>query len=86
MICCRKSEESVFVIRCSIRGEISGDLGDIIGDVADTLAAELGIKQWYSMHLMNMCEGTYTPNATASGTQLNVSACTSPTAMCTMCM
>jgi hypothetical protein len=27
-----------------------------IRDVADKLTSELGIKQWYSIHLMDMCE------------------------------
>lgn len=61
--------------------EVSRDLNGIIGDDANKLAAELGIKQWYSMHLMDMCEGTYTPNATASGTKLNVTSCTNVTTM-----
>lgn len=53
-----------------------------IGDAADKLASELGIKQWYSMHMLDMCEGTYTPNATATSAQLNVTSCTNMTAMC----
>lgn len=68
--------------RRSVGGDIGAELNSIIGDVADKLAGELGIKQWYSMHLMNMCEGTYTPNATSSSAKLNVSSCTRPTAMC----
>jgi hypothetical protein len=36
------------------------------------------------MHLMDMCEGSYTPNATAPRAQQNISSCTKPTAMC-MC-
>ncbi|PSS18335.1 hypothetical protein M430DRAFT_75514, partial [Amorphotheca resinae ATCC 22711] len=65
----------------SIGGEIGSDLNSVIGHVTDQLAAELGIQQWYSMHLMGMCEGTYSPDATTPGTQLNVSSCTKPTAM-----
>lgn len=66
----------------SIGGDIGSELDSIVGDVADKLAGELGIKEWYSMHLMNMCEGIYTPNATAPRARLNISSCTSPTAMC----
>ena len=62
--------------------EVSRDLNGIIGDDANKLASDLGIKQWYSMHMMDMCEGTYTPNATASGTKLNVTSCTNVTTMC----
>ena len=49
--------------------------------MADKLAKELGIKQWYSLHLMDLCEGTYTPNATEKGANLNVSTCSNQTAM-----
>jgi hypothetical protein len=66
----------------SLSRSISSDLNGVLGDVADELASELGIKQWYSWHLMDMCEGTFTPNATASGAQLNVSSCTNQTALC----
>ncbi|KAE8450488.1 hypothetical protein EG329_006218 [Mollisiaceae sp. DMI_Dod_QoI] len=65
----------------NVTNTIEGDLDNIIGDVADKLAKELGIKQWYSLHLMDMCEGTYTPNATEKGAKLNVSTCSNQTAM-----
>jgi hypothetical protein len=68
--------------RRSIGGDIGSELEGISGDIADKLAGKLGIKQWYSMHLMNMCKGTYTPSATASSAQLNVSSCMHLTAMC----
>lgn len=66
----------------SIGGNIGDELNGIAGNVADGLAGKLGIKQWYSMHLTTMCEGTYTPSATTSGARLNVSSCTHPEAMC----
>ena len=68
--------------RNSISGGLGGELDSIVGDVADQLTTKLGIKEWYSMHVMNMCEGMYTPNATASSARLNVSTCTTPRAMC----
>lgn len=51
-------------------------------EVTDDLGSDLGIKDWYSMHLMNICEGTYTPNATVSGAGLRATACTNMTTMC----
>jgi hypothetical protein len=65
----------------NVTDEIEGELDDIIGDVADKLAKELGIKQWYSLHLMDFCEGTYAPNATEKGADLNVTECSNQTAM-----
>jgi hypothetical protein len=66
----------------NVSNTIEGDINGIIGDVADKLAKELGIKQWYSLHLMDLCEGTFTPNATEKGASLNVSTCSNQTAMC----
>jgi len=63
--------------RSSIKRGFGGEVDGIVADVADKLTAELGIKPWYSMHLMNMCEGTYTTSAA-----MNVSSCTYPRAMC----
>jgi len=62
-------------------GELADDLNDIVGDVADKLAGELGISQWYSIHLMDMCEGMYKPNATEKGAHKNITHCTNQTAM-----
>ncbi|KAI9651307.1 hypothetical protein NHQ30_001345 [Ciborinia camelliae] len=61
--------------------DIANALGNVENDIADKLAKTLGIKDWYSLHLMDMCEGTYTPNATVKGAKLNVSSCTNQTAM-----
>lgn len=67
-----------------IGDDIANAVGDIENDIADKLAKTLGIKEWYSLHLMDMCEGTYTPNATtAHGVGFNVSSCSNQTAMCT---
>jgi hypothetical protein len=73
-------------LRSSIGGEIGSGLDSAIGDVANKLAGALGIQQWYSMHLMGMCEGSYTPDATVPHAQLKVLSCTKPTAMCTYCL
>lgn len=69
-------------IKHNITDTIEGDFNGVIGDVADKLAKELGIKQWYSLHLMDTCEGTYLPNATEKGANLNISTCSNQTAMC----
>ncbi|CAK7215800.1 hypothetical protein SCUCBS95973_002600 [Sporothrix curviconia] len=43
---------------------------------ADDMAEVLGISEFYSLHVMNVCEGTYAPNATAADAWRNVSSCT----------
>ncbi|KAH8590546.1 actin cortical patch SUR7/pH-response regulator pali [Bisporella sp. PMI_857] len=64
-----------------ISDKVEEELNEIIGDLADKLAEELGTHQWYSLHLMNMCEGNYLPNATEKHTKKNVTHCTKQTAM-----
>jgi len=65
----------------NVTSTIEGDLQSIENDVADKLASKLGIKQWYSLHVMDMCEGTYAPNATAKKAHYNTSSCSNMTAM-----
>ncbi|PHH83679.1 hypothetical protein CDD82_5437 [Ophiocordyceps australis] len=47
-------------------------LNDITGDAADKLLDKLGISQWYSLHIMDTCQGEFTPT-------FNVTNCTSST-------
>ncbi|EFY99024.1 SUR7 protein [Metarhizium robertsii ARSEF 23] len=56
---------------------VKGKLNDITGAIADEIAKKIGIKQWYSLHIMDSCEGYFQPNATAPGAALNVTNCTS---------
>ncbi|KAK2601486.1 hypothetical protein N8I77_010934 [Diaporthe amygdali] len=69
---------SATAIAGSLESEAASILDDIGNDVADKLADELGIEQFYSLHVMNMCEGNYAPNATASNAWQNVTNCTTP--------
>ena len=59
-----------------------GEFDDIRDDVADKLAEKLGIHQWYSLHMTDMCMGTYTPKPTDEDAKKNVSSCTPMKAMC----
>jgi len=65
----------------SIEGDLEGELDKIENDLADDLSKLLGIKQWYSLHMTDMCEGTFSPNATAKGASFNVTDCTDPVAL-----
>jgi len=60
-----------------VKNKLESELNDITGDVADDLAKDLGISEWYSIHVMDSCEGMYKPNATAHNPGLNVTNCTS---------
>ncbi|KAF9870341.1 SUR7 protein [Colletotrichum karsti] len=61
-----------------VRNKTNDIINDIGNDVADRLAEELGISHWYSLHLMDVCQGDFAPNVTAPSTWLNVSGCTQP--------
>lgn len=68
-------------VTSQVKEEIEEEFDEIRNDIADKLADKLGIQQWYSFHLMDMCMGMFSPNATAHGATKNVSQCTNRTAM-----
>lgn len=59
-----------------VKQDIEKEINDITGDIADELADKLGISEWYSIHVMDACEGQYKPNATAPHAGLNTTNCT----------
>ncbi|KAL0933171.1 sur7 protein [Colletotrichum truncatum] len=61
-----------------VRNKTNDIVNDITNDIADRLADELGISHWYSLHLMDVCQGDFAPNVTAPNVWLNVSDCTQP--------
>ncbi|ORY63062.1 actin cortical patch SUR7/pH-response regulator pali [Pseudomassariella vexata] len=70
------SEGGIGAIFSSVVASAESAIGDALDDIADELSTELGISQWYSLHIMNACEGTYAPNATSPGAWYNVTNCT----------
>lgn len=58
--------------------EVGDKLDDIADDIADKLADKLGIKEFYSLHVLDACEGEFSPNATTPGAGYNVTKCTKP--------
>lgn len=66
---------------------LSQSLESDINNLANSLAKDLGLKDFYSAHLLDYCYGTYTPqavpNATvkASNIHKNVTTCSNQTAM-----
>ncbi|KAJ0117293.1 sur7 protein [Diaporthe amygdali] len=53
-------------------------LSDIQNNLADELAKKLGIKEFYSIHLVDLCQGDFTPKATDPEATFDVSNCTEP--------
>ncbi|PTB43814.1 hypothetical protein M441DRAFT_65614 [Trichoderma asperellum CBS 433.97] len=50
-------------------------LGDIADDILANIAEDLGISDWYSIHIMNACQGEFGANTTAYFS-LNTTNCT----------
>ncbi|KAF5006193.1 hypothetical protein FDECE_7416 [Fusarium decemcellulare] len=59
-----------------VKDDIKGKINNITGDIADELADTLGVSEWYSIHVMTTCDGSYKPNATSPGAGYNVTNCT----------
>jgi hypothetical protein len=51
-----------------IPDSISNGITDEINDQIGELRQKLGIEDWYSMHMLNYCEGQYTPAESANAT------------------
>lgn len=69
-------EASATAVVGSIESEAASILNDIGNDVADKLANELGIDQFYTIHVMDLCQGDYSPNATVNNPSYNITNCT----------
>lgn len=59
------------------KGDAKDKINDVTGKIADKLAKKIGVKEWYSLHIMDSCEGYFAPNATAVNAGLNITNCTS---------
>jgi len=57
-------------------------LSNIEDDVANKLAKEIGIQQWYSLHATDVCQGNFIPDATTPKARYNVTSCTQPLQTC----
>jgi len=57
---------------------------DVANEIADRVAEELGINEWYSLHVMDLCYGNYKPNATFVGAGKNGTNCTRDVGMSTL--
>lgn len=51
-------------------------LQDIQNDIADELAKKLGIKEFYSFHLVDLCQGDFSPKPTDPEATFDVENCT----------
>lgn len=75
-------EASATALAGSIESEAASILNDIGNDIADKLADELGIEQFYSLHVMDLCQGEFEPNATNPHATMNITECSKPMDFC----
>ena len=59
----------------SLQSDIADRVNDIGNEIADELTDRLGIHEFYFLHPLTICEGDFSPNATASGADRNVTEC-----------
>lgn len=59
-----------------VKDDIINEINDITGDIVDQWAEALGIAEWYSLHVVNLCEGDYKGNATDANPGYNITSCT----------
>jgi hypothetical protein len=56
--------------------DITDGINNITDGIADKIIEELGISEWYSLHLMTACEGMFAPNVTNPHAWYNTTNCT----------
>lgn len=62
----------------SVLSEVKDEMEKIEDELADKLADLLGIHEWYSIHLIDLCYGNFTPKTTAPNATMAVTNCTTP--------
>ncbi|KAI0447792.1 actin cortical patch SUR7/pH-response regulator pali [Xylaria telfairii] len=55
---------------------VTDGINNITNGIADKVTQELGISQWYSLHIMTACEGMFSPSASSPGAWYNLTNCT----------
>jgi len=55
--------------------DISGTINNITNEIAGDVAEELGIAEWYSLHIMTLCQGMFEGNDSAHASY-NLTNCT----------
>ncbi len=63
----RSSSNPLLNFLDKLPNHISNDINSL-NSVVGEVASELGIEDWYSMHLLDYCEGSYTPAAAPNAT------------------
>ena len=58
---------------------LQDDLNDLINDVTSDIASALDLPDYYRVHVMDFCQGFYTPNSTIDDPGMNTTECSNRT-------
>jgi hypothetical protein len=59
----------------TLGNDIQNEINDIIGDLSEDIATLLNLPDFFNVHVMDFCTGTYTPDAIAKNATKNVTDC-----------
>jgi hypothetical protein len=59
------------------KDEAKDKINDVTGEIADKIIKKIGISEWYSLHIMDTCHGSFQPNGSVPNAGLNITNCTS---------
>jgi len=65
----------------TLGNDLEGDLNNLLNDAADGVSDALNLTDFYTVHLMNYCDGFFEPNATDRHPKKNVTFCSSRDAL-----
>ncbi|KAL9106387.1 MAG: hypothetical protein Q9227_008588 [Pyrenula ochraceoflavens] len=65
----------------NLENSLEGDINNLINNATSDIAQKLHIKDFYIAHVMDYCEGFYTPNSTVSDPSENITRCSNRTAL-----
>jgi len=78
-------EEAIEGKVSNITDAIQDEAQELANDAAASIAKGLGLRDFYTVHILNYCQGYYTPgpvkNATVDDIDKNVTSCKDPSAM-----
>jgi len=60
---------------------LQGDINNLVNDVSSDIAQALDLPDFFNVHLMDFCEGSYAPNATAKDPRENITECSNRTTL-----
>lgn len=63
----------------TLGNEIEGGINSILNDLTTDVASLLGLPDFFNVHVMDFCQGSYSPNSTADNAKKNVTECSNST-------